>query len=253
MQWFSIAIHTFVQERRAKLFFNVIIFAIALFVSSFIFAEVSIGDKAKVIYDIALAGISIICVVTAIITGCNIISRDIQLQTIYAVMSKPVRRWEIVLGKSLGLWMLLAVNILIMGACFYAIASLHRLSPPLALIWALIFILFEVIVIGELSILFSLVSQGYLSIIFSLVTYVIGHMTSDLKLFCHATGSKPVIFISNLIFFAFPDLSAFDIKNQIVHGFSVSPAFFSYGFGYSLAYTVLITGLACILFRSKEV
>lgn len=253
MRWFSIAIHTFLQERRGKLFFNVIIFALALFVSSFIFAEVSIGDKAKVIYDIALAGISIICILTAIVTGCNIVSGDIQHQTIYTVMSKPVRRWEIIIGKSCGLWLLLAVNILIMGLCFYIISSFYGLTPPLILILALIFIFFEAVIIGQVSVLFSLVSQGYLSIAFALVTYAIGHMTSDLKLFCYATDSKPLIFISNLIFLAFPDLSAFDIKNQAVHGIGISGGLFAYGFSYVSAYVALITILACILFRHKEV
>lgn len=253
MQWFSIAIHTFLQERRGKLFFNVILFAVALFVSSFLFAEVSIGNKAKVIYDIALAGISIICILTAIIAGCNIVSQDIQHQTIYTVMSKPVRRWEIIVGKSCGLWLLIAVNILIMGGCFYIIAFFHGLKPPFILIWALIFIFFEAVIIGQVSILFSLVSQGYLSMAFALLTYAIGHTTGDLKLFCYASGSKPLIFLSNLIFFAFPDLSAFDIKNQVVHGIGVSGALFAYGFSYIIAYVTLVTILACALFKRKEV
>lgn len=253
MNWVTIAIHTFLQERRSRLFFNVIIFAVALFVSSFIFGEVSIGNKAKVIYDIALAGISLICVFTAIVSGCNIVSGDLQRRTIYTVMSKPVRRREIIVGKSCGLWLLLALNILIMGACFFVIAALHKLAPPLRLTWALVFIFFEAAIIGELSILFSLVAQNYLSVSFALVTYVIGHMTTDLKLFSYATESKTLIFLSNLIFFAFPDLTALNIKNQIVHGIGMSGAFFAYGFGYSVAYLCLITFLACVLFERKDV
>lgn len=253
MQWFTIAIHTFLQERRSKLFFNIIIFAIALFVSSFVFAEVSIGNKAKVIYDIAFAGISIISIVTAVVTGCSMVSGDIQHKTIYPVMSKPVARWEIIVGKSCGLWLLLGVNIIIMGICFYAIAFLHKLEPPLMLTWALVFIFFEAVIIGQIAVLFSLITHGYLNIAFSLVTYVIGHLTSDLKLFCYATESKPLIFISNLIFIAFPDLSSFDIKNQIVHGIGMSVPLFVYGFSYSIAYVALITILSCVFFKSKEV
>lgn len=253
MKWFSIAVHTFLQERRGKLFFNVIIFSAVLFVSSFLFAEVSIGDKAKVIYDIALAGISIICVLTAIIAGSDIVSGDIQHQIIYTVMSKPLRRWEIIVGKSCGLWLLIALNTLVMGACFYLIASFYKLAPPLMFSWALLFIFFEASILGEISILFSLFAHGYLNIAFALVTFVIGHLAAELKLFCYAADSKPLVFISNLIFFVFPDLGALDIKNQIVHGMGMSAAFFAYGLSYSLAYVALITIIACFFFRSREV
>ena len=203
--------------------------------------------------DVALGGISILCILTAIITGCNILSGDIQNYTIYTVMTKPVRRWEIVLGKSCGVWMLLAVNIATMGACFYLIALILGYTPSLMLVAALFFIFLEAVIIGQLAIFLSLVSQGYLSMAFALAAYVIGHMINELSLFCNASGSRPVILLSNILLFIFPNLESFDIKNQIVHGIGISGKFLLTGLSYSIGYIALVTFLSCLVFKTKEV
>ena len=68
------------------------------------------------IVSLGLSAISVIGLLMAVFIGVGLVSKEMDKRTLYALLAKPVRRWEFLLGKFGGLLLTLAVNTLAMAA-----------------------------------------------------------------------------------------------------------------------------------------
>ena len=78
--------------------------------------QISIGIEQIVIVNLGLSAISIIGLLMAVFIGVGLVSKEIDKRTLYALLAKPVRRWEFLLGKFGGLLLTLTVNTAAMAA-----------------------------------------------------------------------------------------------------------------------------------------
>ena len=109
----GIARNTFKEGVRDRLFGVIGVFAVFVLVSSLVIGPLSLGEQVRITQDIGLASISLLCFMIAILVGTSIVHREIDRRTIYTVISKPVERWEFIVGKFLGL---VATVSLLLGA-----------------------------------------------------------------------------------------------------------------------------------------
>jgi hypothetical protein len=69
--------------------------------------EMSVSQQSRVARDFGIAGISLFGSLTAIFVGIVLLYGEIQKRTIYSIISKPLARWEFVVGKYLGMVLVL--------------------------------------------------------------------------------------------------------------------------------------------------
>ena len=105
-------------------------------------------------------------------------------RTLYALLAKPVRRWEFLLGKFGGLLLTLAVNTAAMAAglfaaLFYVKHSLER-ADGVALV-AIYFILLKLALVVALALLFSCYTTPLLAILFTAGLYVAGLFVKEMR------------------------------------------------------------------------
>src|ERR1700758_1542721 len=166
----SIASNTFREAVRDRVLYNLIAFALLLSGAAILVGQTSIGIEKLVVVKLGLTSVSLFGVVIAIFIGIGLVSKEIDKRTLYAVLSRPVRRWEFVVGKFFGLAGTLVVNTFFMaigvfGALLYVA---HRFSAPDAFILvALYFIILEFLIICSLALLFSSFSSPLLSAVFA--------------------------------------------------------------------------------------
>ena len=72
-----------------------------------------------ILVNVGLSSISLFGVIIAIFIGIGLVSKEIEKKTLYTILSRPVRRWEFIAGKYLGLLLTLVVNTALMTAGFY--------------------------------------------------------------------------------------------------------------------------------------
>ena len=113
---FAIAINTFREAVRDKVLYGVLGFAVALLLFTLALAELSLNQQRRVVLDIGLASISFFSVVIAVFLGSSLLYKEIERKTLYVILAKPIRRWEFLLGKYIGIVGTAAVFIAIMGA-----------------------------------------------------------------------------------------------------------------------------------------
>ena len=181
-----IASNTFREAVRDRVLYNLIAFALLLSGAAIFVGQISIDIERLVVLNLGLTAVSLFGAVIAIFIGIGLVSKEIEKRTLYTVLSRPVRRWEFIVGKFLGLAGTLFVNTFFMaigvfGALFY-VAHKFAASDALILV-ALYFIVLEFLIICSVSLLFSSFSSPLLSAVFAFSLFVIGSFADDLRRF----------------------------------------------------------------------
>ncbi|NMC63083.1 MAG: ABC transporter permease subunit, partial [SAR324 cluster bacterium] len=111
-----IAVNSYREAVRSKILYTMFVFAIILILAAFFFGTVSIGSQSVVIQNFGLFAISVFTVAFACISGSSFLFKELKHRTIFTVLSRPVSRWQFIVGKYLGMLMTVTVMIIIMGA-----------------------------------------------------------------------------------------------------------------------------------------
>src|SRR5258706_14846896 len=111
----AVSWNTFREAVRDRVLYNLVFFALLLIATAILVGQISIGIEKIVLVSLGLSAISVIGLLIAVFTGVGLVSKEIDKRTLYALLSKPVRRWEFLAGKFGGLVLTLAVNTAGMG------------------------------------------------------------------------------------------------------------------------------------------
>ena len=127
-----IASNTFREAVRDRVLYNLIAFAVLLSGAAIFVGQISIEIERLVVVNLGLTAVSLFGVVIAIFIGIGLVSKEIEKRTLYTVLSRPVRRWEFIVGKFFGLAGTLVVNTFFMaigvfGALLYVA---HKFCGP---------------------------------------------------------------------------------------------------------------------------
>src|ERR1700756_3859936 len=153
-----VAYNTFREAVRDRVLYNLIFFAMLLVGAALLFGQISIGIQRIVLVNLGLTAISLFGVMIAMFIGIGLVSKEMEKRTLYTILSRPVRRWEFIVGKFFGLAGTLFVNTFFMsigvfGALLYVA---HKFSGPDAwILVALYFIVLQFLIICALALLFS--------------------------------------------------------------------------------------------------
>jgi len=247
----AIALNTFKEAVRNKIYYLLVFFGIVFILLSRLVSILIIGDTAKVIKDVGLAAIHFFTVMVAIFTGINLVYKEIEKKTIYNIISKPISRSSFILGKFLGLALTLLVALMAMGLIFtlYILIFIGTLDP-LILIYFL-YLYMELLIVTALSILFSSFSTPILSSIFTLCLYIIGQIVWTYNLFKTRIPSALAKFLASLMYHILPNFHKFNIKNELV--LSLKPELNIFAtLGYAACYITALLILAIMIFSRKE-
>ncbi len=125
MKIYAIAVNTFKEAIRDKIFYSLVFFAGLIIGTSILLSMLTLGEGSKIIADISLAGINFFGVIISIFVGIGLVYKELEKKTIYTIISKPIRRSDFLLGKYLGLALTLLVYLSVMSAIFLAVLYIY--------------------------------------------------------------------------------------------------------------------------------
>ena len=246
-----IGFNSFRENLREKLLYNLVFFALLLIGSSMLLSRLHLGDDSRLILDLGLACINLFGVFIAVFIGIGLVSKEIEKKTIYTIISKPVPRYEFLLGKYMGLAITLLVNTAIMLAGLLVALSLMNVAVSLLLFKAVLLIVMELMVITGVALLFSTFTTSTLSAIFTVAIYVIGHLTGDLKALGAKLDAGSRAMLTGL-YYLMPNLENFNIKGRVIHSQDVATPEFMMIVAYGLLYTAFLLLLAAVIFQRRD-
>jgi ABC-type transport system involved in multi-copper enzyme maturation permease subunit len=249
-----IARNTFREAVRDRVLYNLIAFALLLSGAAIFVGQISIDIERLVVVNLGLTAVSLFGVVIAIFIGIGLVSKEIEKRTLYTVLSRPVRRWEFIIGKFFGLAGTLVVNTFFMGiGVFGALLYVaHKFSKPDALILvALYFIVLEFFIICSLALLFSSFSSPLLSAVFAFSLFVIGSFADDLRGFAGLTHGFTRWFATGAAYLV-PNFSALNVISAVAHQQSLGAQLIVQNTLYALFYTAMALSGAVLIFERRN-
>ena len=243
----AIAENTFREAIRDRILYLLLAFALLFMGSAQILSLLTVGGEEKIIKDLGLASISLFGVLTSIFIGVALVSKEIERRTIFTIITKPIHRYQFLLGKYCGLGLTLLVNTAVMTLWFYLILLLKGYADT-RLLLAVFLIFLELLLVTAFTVLFSSFSTPILSTLFSLSLYLVGHLTWSLKLLEERLSGPAARTVCRVLYYVLPNLEIFNIKGEVVHGVALPTLLPLWAVLYLVGYaSVVLIGAALIL------
>jgi ABC-type transport system involved in multi-copper enzyme maturation permease subunit len=230
----------------------------------------TLGEDIKMLKNTGLTLIMVLCIIQAIWGASNSIADEIEGRTALTVLSKPLSRWQFILGKYSGIMWSTAVLFLILSLVFLVCVAykpvydskegaeadvtwqmshyeLVQTVPGLALAFM------ETAVLAAVSVAISTRLPMMANFIICFSIYVLGHLTPLMVQSAVVNEAfEPVVFIGRLIATIFPVLENLNIQAAVAGGREVPLEYLGWAFLYSLLYGAIAMLLALTLFEDRD-
>jgi ABC-type transport system involved in multi-copper enzyme maturation permease subunit len=257
---------TFKEGIRNRILIGILFFAIVLCAANLVITSMFAFDLGKVAVDVGLSIISIAGLIIIFFLGINLLAKDLDKKTIYMVLSRPLSRWQYVIGKFMGLGLLILASIMILGAFASGSVKLSMLNAPSYIppnfSWsifaaALVFALISLLITMSLALLFTCAtSSSFLAMIMTAGSYFIGQNIELVAKMYHTAGvdSGNRLFgkLLEIIAWIFPNLAAFDLKTTAAYGLPLTASQLVWPGIYGISYIGLILILTIFIFQRRE-
>jgi ABC-type transport system involved in multi-copper enzyme maturation permease subunit len=260
----SVAHNTFIEAKRDRVLYSLVLFAFLMILSSLVFASISAEQYNKIVKDLGLTAISLIGIMISVFLGMGLVYKEIEKKTVYNIFSKPIRRYEFVLGKYLGLAFTLLINTAAMGFILFLIVFYIEMRHGDFIKFyygghyfgeffkAVYFEYLEFLVIIGIALLFSSFTTPIMTVLSTFLLFAVGRFSSDIKLFAEQVKDPIVGLVTEVIYRVIPNLEKFNVRSEAVYGGNLGPELIIYTTVYALIYITALLVLSIIIFERRE-
>jgi ABC-type transport system involved in multi-copper enzyme maturation permease subunit len=253
MRTFAIALNTAREAVRNKLLYSILLFAVLVVAVAALFGSVSIGDQMKFVKDFSLMSVSLFGVAIAVMLGVSMLNKELGRKTIYNILSKPVARWEFIVGKFLGLLATLVLVVGLMTTALLAIVAAFegRIDWTLALSGGMTVLELMILVAVALFVSAVVVTPTIAGLV-TAAAFIAGRCAGYLDFF---TGPEQPLMLRGLgkvLYWVLPHLDRLNVANQVAYGDTVAPRFVMTVGVYAFAYSGILLLLAIFMFSRRE-
>ncbi len=268
----AIAVHTWREGIRKKTLVGFLVLSLlVIFGANVITAfltelpeagEIQSDVNAKLIKDICLTAVSIFGVLIAIFVSATTVPNEVESRVAHTVLSKPLHRFQYLLGKFVGAQLLILVNLALMGFMFFMAIYYRQDVAPTLILWSLLLTYCEFLVVSALTFAIACAaSSSILPIIGGLFIYTAGHLTQYLQDVADRTAGDAA-FSEKLVgglawglYNVVPNLERFSLRDQVVYLQPNDPpsnVLIPWLIVYAVTYALAGYVLGWLIFRKRE-
>lgn len=248
----AIGLNTFREAIRDRILYLLLAFALILIGVSRLLSLLTVGSESKIIKDVGLSAISVFGVLTAMFVGVSLVFKEIDKRTIFTLLANPVRRWQFVAGKYLGLLTVLAMNVAMMTVAL-SVLLWWKGEQPWALAGAVLLTYVELLLVAAFALLFSSFTNPILAAVGTFGIYAIGHLSWSLQMLKDKLpGNTLAVWLCDALYWVLPNLGRLNIRSEAVHAIALPDGYLAFSLSYGLSYAVAVLTLACIVFERRE-
>ncbi|MCX8007598.1 MAG: hypothetical protein N3B11_05730 [Coriobacteriia bacterium] len=240
---FTIAKAVFFDSIRRRVLLAVLVFAgimVALIPS---LPDYGIGVERAVFGEIALAVTFVASLVVTLALSVTRVPAEVERRTVYAVLARPVARWQYLVGTWLGTFSMIGVLVagftavdIAVGAAVYG-TPLWLLAVGAAGIWL------EMGVVAAFGIAASTVVSPVTAIVAEAAFLFIGHSRATLL------GEEGALALKAF----YPSLDAFNIVAPVTHGSGVPPVYLASMVVVFVGFVGVLLTVGAMLFGGRDV
>lgn len=279
----TIARNTFTELVRQKVFYILLVFALAAIGSSIFMAQLRVEAQFQMIKDVCLGSMAIFTSLLAILATASFLPSDSEDRTIYTLLAKPVPRFAYLLGKLGGIILLLLLFTLMMTVVFCAVLWMREqsvlaqiqqefASAPaeelqqavksvtdatfnINLIPGILLIFVKAALLAALTLFISTFATSALfTVMITAAIYFIGHLQATAREYWLQGADIQwwTRILIALIALLFPDLQAFNLADDMIAGAAIPWDVFVKTFALGWLYVAVYASLAAYVFAGRE-
>ena len=219
---------------------------------SMVLGQMAVGGRERIVQNAAFWMFGTWGLLATIYLGANIIKQEYQRRTVYLILSRPVTRSAFLIGKFLGIFLVLLCifcslflfTVLIFKIVAVQITAMHLL--------AMLFIFGEWILLAAMSIFFAAFTSPVLQAIFMVSIYFASHWSRDLYIF--ASNSQNILLKNtlNFIYYTLPNLEALNFRGDVLYGRVIPHQLFFEGGLVLICWTAVFFAAANLIFSARR-
>lgn len=217
----------------------------------------------RVMQNFGYFAVSMIAVVTAILMGVILLYKELDRKTIFTLIPKPIHRFEIVLGKFVGLATLLAALTTILGLAWIAIMKQANLlhvggtSILSSALLSLVLIWLEAVLITAVALLFSGWTRPVMSGAFTVGYFLMGrwvellqdHLAAKSGFLAEPGLARGLAIIATWVV---PDLGTFNVSRELSLGVEVTADYVLAATQYAFSFAAIFLVIGIALFSRRD-
>jgi ABC-type transport system involved in multi-copper enzyme maturation permease subunit len=222
----SIATTTVGEAIRRKVLLVILLCGVLFLSVAPMLGSLTVRQETSNLKGLMLAIIKLTGALIALVLTIYIIPNEIERRTIYTILSKPVQRWQFILGKYLGA--VLSIGLMMLLMTVVLILSFHLVQNGLTLHFDLqtmgeiskgpLAFFLQASLLAAVAIFFSTFVSPTLNFFLAGGTYFVGIFLSSIyDSFASGPSQGAMKALAQVMYTVLPNFSFYDIQNPIVN------------------------------------
>jgi len=249
---FIIANYTFKDLLKSKIFYITLFMGLMIMLATYVATEFTYGVPEKVALDFGLGLLSLSSLGVSLFMGATLLSNEIESRTVYMVISRPAPRWVFIIGKILGLLLVLLLNISVLSIMTIGCSSFLGGKIESIIFYALGFIGLECILLLLIVVLFSLFANTFLSSLMALVLLILGHAIKETQGTTFVLNREYLKKLIDFYHLVLPGFYKLNLKDYVIYEQTSKLDFIPYSALYGLFYSLFVFLLIIFIFNKKN-
>lgn len=213
---------------------------------------------------LSLSAISFVLLMVTLLLGASSVWRDIEKRYLASVLTLPVSRSVFLLGKFCGIACFIALCGVVLGGAAALIITVSSAQYPsdVPIHWQKIAValcadIVKYIMLASVAMLLSSVSTSFYFPFFGTsAIYLAGSGSQEVYEYVTGQFGKEMgatsVALFKAVYYAIPNLSAFNLKVQAIYGIPLLPSGLGLTFAYALIYSAVMLTAAAIAFSRRQ-
>ena len=246
-----IAKHTVKEIRRQKVFYTLIALAIFIMAGGMALGPLSLNEQMRLSINFSLMACHIGCVLLSIYFASSLLVSELQ-STAIVLLTKPVSRWQFVIGRVIGLAAVLGIVWLLMMGVLLLLHWVYGQSVGAALLIAFWGIALESFVLIFVACFFSLFLSPFLTLAHTFFIFLIGHLVNGFMFLIDS--QDPLLKTGvDLTLRIFPNFEKFNWRTQALYQDSIAYSDIMWNTMYAAFWIMALLLLTGIFFERKHI
>lgn len=189
----------------------------------------------------------------AIFLGTSLVHKEMDRRTLYIVLSKPITRFQFLVGKYLGLMLTLTAVVLIVTVGLSAVMLASGQFDPR--IYALCVALWvQLALVTAIAFCFSTITSGILSALYTLGLFIVGQNVLMIRDFADTEIrlNKFNYYGGHAMYLLLPHFEPMNFKNLLLYGHALNWQSWGWGMAYGACISAAFLAFASVAWEGRE-
>lgn len=230
MNTWVIARSTFGEAIRKKIGMYILFTSLIFIVLSQLFASLSMsgslanqaagasgGLEVQIIKSMAFGIMVIGGLILSIFLSFDLIPSDCEKKTVYTILSKPVWRWQYVLGKFVGTSLALLMMISFMGFALMVLVFIKTGQLQMPILAGVFLMVLQFVMLSAIAIMLSLLVTRNINVAMCFGFYILGTVNEFWQDIAKTNDVAFIHWIAKILHLGIPSFYSFSLTNSIIH------------------------------------